>query len=54
MFVSVPFAFSFYYIFDLPIRSTFFLVQCIDIIKVVIGLTLVKKRVWVNNIVGSN
>lgn len=54
MFVSVPFAFSFYYIFDLPIRTTFFLVQCIDIMKVIIGLTLVKKRVWVNNIVGGN
>lgn len=54
MFVSVPFAFSFYYIFGLPIHTTFLLVQAIDIIKVVIGLSLVKKKVWVNNIVGSN
>lgn len=51
MFVSVPLAFSFFYIFDLPIKTTFFLVQCIDIIKVVIGLILVKKKVWLNNIV---
>lgn len=54
MFVSVPFAFSFYYVFNLPIHVTFLLVQAIDIIKVIIGLTLVKKKVWVNNIVGSN
>ncbi len=54
MCVSVPFAFSFYYIFGLSIKTTFLLVQCIDIIKVIVGLTLVKKKVWLNNIVGSN
>lgn len=51
MCVSVPIAFSLYYAFELPIRYTFFIVQCIDIIKVVIGLILVKKKVWLNNIV---
>lgn len=51
MCVSVPIAFSLYYIFKFPIWSTFFIVQCIDIIKVVIGIILVKKKVWLNNIV---
>ena len=51
MCVSVPIAFSLYYVFNLPIHSTFFIVQCIDIIKVIIGLILVKKKVWLNNIV---
>lgn len=51
MAVSVPLAFSFYYIFEFPIKTTFFLVQCTDIIKVIIGLVLVKKKVWLNNIV---
>ncbi len=51
MCVSVPIAFSLYYIFKLPIHSTFFIVQCIDIIKVIIGIVLVKKKVWLNNIV---
>ncbi len=54
MFVSVPFAFAFNRIFNLPIETTFFLVQAIDIIKVIIGLTLVKKKVWLNNIVNTD
>ncbi len=51
MCVSVPIAFSLYYVFHLPIWNTFFIVQCIDIVKVIIGLILVKKKVWLNNIV---
>ena len=53
MCVSVPIAFSLYYVFDLPIWYTFPIVQCIDIIKVIIGLILVKKKVWLNNIVAN-
>ena len=53
MCVSVPIAFSLYYVFDLPIWYTFPIVQCIDIIKVIIGLILVKKKVWLNNIVSE-
>ena len=53
MCVSVPIAFSLYYIFKLPIWSTFVIVQCIDIIKVIIGIILVKKKVWLNNIVAE-
>lgn len=53
MCVSVPVAFSLYYIFDLTIHTTFVTVQLIDIIKVVVGLALVKKKVWLNNIVAD-
>lgn len=53
MCVSVPIAFSLFYIFNLSIWQTFFIVQCIDIIKVIIGLILVKKKVWLNNIVSE-
>lgn len=51
MCVSVPIAFSLYYVFKLPILYTFPIVQCIDIVKVLIGIILVKKKVWLNNIV---
>ncbi len=51
MCVSVPIAFSLFYIFKLPIWYTFPIVQAIEIIKVIIGLILVKKKVWLNNIV---
>ncbi len=51
MFVSVPAAFLMFYILDLSIYTTFLIVQCIDIIKVIIGMILVKKKVWLNNIV---
>lgn len=53
MCVSVPIAFSLYYVFDLPIWYTFPIVQCIDIVKVIIGIILVKKKVWLNNIVAE-
>ncbi len=49
--VSVPAAFMFHSIFGLPVKITFLLIQCLEIIKIVIGLTLVKKKVWLNNIV---
>ncbi len=51
MCVSVPAAFMFHSLFGLPVKTTFFLVQCLEIVKIVIGLTLVKKKVWLNNIV---
>ena len=53
MSVSVPIAFSLYYVFHLPIWYTFPIVQCIDIVKVIIGIILVKKKVWLNNIVSE-
>lgn len=53
MCINVPTAFALYYIFKLPIESVFPIVQSLDIIKVIVGLLLVKKKVWLNNIVKS-
>ena len=52
MCVNVPIAFALFYAFDLSIWLIFPIIQAIDIIKVIIGMTLVKKKVWLNNIVG--
>ena len=51
MCVNVPIAFALYYIFDLSIWAAFPIIQAIDIIKVIVGMILVKKKVWLNNIV---
>ncbi len=51
MVFSVPVAFSLYYVFHLDILTAFPIIQAVDIIKVIIGMTLIKKRVWLNNIV---
>lgn len=51
MCANVPGAFALYYLFDLSIWVIFPIVQAIDIIKVIVGMTLVKKKVWLNNIV---
>ena len=47
----VPFAFALYYLGNLSIFIIFPVVQCTDIIKDIVGFTLIKKKVWVNNIV---
>lgn len=49
--VSVPLAFSLYYAAGLPIRVIYPIVQFAEIVKVIIGLTLIKKRVWVRTLV---
>ena len=51
MCINVPVAFALFYAFHLSIWVIFPIVQAIDIIKVIIGMTLVKKKVWLNNIV---
>ncbi len=53
MCVNVPIAFGLYYIAHIPIWVSFPIIQSIDIIKVVIGMILVKKKVWLNNIVSQ-
>lgn len=49
--VSLPLAYvlSRYTALDLPM--IYILVQCVDILKVMVGLYLIKKRVWVHNLV---
>ncbi|MBQ6786216.1 MAG: MATE family efflux transporter [Lachnospiraceae bacterium] len=49
--VSVPAAFVLAHYTQIPIISMFVLVQCIDLIKCVIGFILVKKGVWLQNMV---
>ena len=47
----VPVAFGLYYLFHLPIRAVFPIVQAIELLKVIVGYVLVKKRVWVKTII---
>lgn len=49
--LSVPIAFMGYYVFGLSIFIIFPIVQLLEIVKVILGAVLIKKRVWVNNIV---
>ncbi len=51
--VNVPIAFALYYIADIPIWFSFPIIQAIDFIKVIVGMILVKKKVWLNNIVSQ-
>lgn len=38
---------------DLPIITVFFIIQVSDILKVTIGFILLKKKIWLNNIVNN-
>lgn len=49
--ITVPVSFVLYFAFGLPIKLIFPIVQSMDIIKCIIGYILIKKRVWVQNIV---
>ena len=50
-FITVPVAFLLYFCANLSIWAIFPAVQSLDIIKAIIGFILLKKRVWVNNII---
>lgn len=52
--VSVPAAFCLSHFTALPIVTVYFLVNALDFIKCVIGIALMKKGVWVKNIVNSD
>ncbi len=51
--VNVPIAFYLSRFTVLPLLIVYIIVQAADIIKGIIGLILIKKRVWVNNIVSD-
>lgn len=51
--IAVPVAFALYYVFNLSIFIIFPCVQGFDILKDIIGFILIKKKVWVNNIVND-
>lgn len=38
---------------DLPIFNVYLLVQCVDVPKAILGITLVKKGIWIHNIVNE-
>jgi len=49
--ISIPFAYFLMYFTNLPIVLVYLFCQLISIIKCIIGYVLVKKGVWINNIV---
>lgn len=51
--IAVPVAFSLANFTNMPIVPLYFAVQALELIKVVIGFILLKKGVWINNIVRS-
>lgn len=51
--VNVPIAFCLSRFTVLPILSVYLIVQSVEIVKAVIGFILIKKRIWVNNIVSE-
>lgn len=52
--VSVPAAYCLSHFTVLPIVSIYFMVNALDFIKCVIGIALMKKGVWVKNIVSAD
>lgn len=51
--ITIPTAMLLIHFTDLQILSVYFLCQLVDIIKVTIGFILIKKGVWLRNIVAS-
>ena len=51
--VSIPIAYSLVLLTDLPIVAVYLLVQLANFIKCVIGFVLVKKGVWIHNMVAQ-
>ena len=48
--VTVPLALTLCLFTDLHVLSVYAIVQAADIIKIIIGATMIKKNVWVNNL----
>ncbi len=51
--VSFPIAYLLAHFTQLPVQFMYLTVSLVDIYKVVLGLFLVNKRIWVNNLVGE-
>lgn len=51
--VNIPVAFCLSRFTALPLLSIFLLCQSVEIFKAVVGFILLKKRIWVNNIVSE-
>ena len=52
--VSIPLTLALVKLTDMPIVPVYFISYAADAIKCIIGYFLIKSRVWVNNIVGSD
>ena len=52
--ITVPIAFVLSRYSDIPIIPMFAICQSVDIIKVVAGFILIKKGIWINNLVSNN
>lgn len=50
--VSYPVAFCLAHFTQLPVQHMYLIVSIVDLYKVILGLILVHKRIWVNNLVG--
>ena len=51
--INVPMAFLLYSVFHLSIWVIFPLIQAMDLLKCIFGFILIKRRVWVHNIVNQ-
>ena len=49
--VTVPMALILCNLTDLPIFTIYLIVQCMDFVKVTIGYIMIKKKIWLNNLV---
>lgn len=52
--VSIPAALCIALFTDIPIIPMYIIVQALDFIKCILGYVLIKKKVWVNNLVRKN
>ena len=52
--VSLPLAYCLAHFTGMHIRSLYLMVQLVDLLKCIIGFVLVKKGIWINNIVGGD
>ncbi len=52
--LSIPVAFIFSRGTAVPVIALFVIVQSLDLVKAALGFVLVKKGIWVNNLVGKN
>ena len=51
--VSYPVAFLLAHFTQLPVQYMYLIISIVDLYKVILGLILVHKRIWVNNLVGE-
>lgn len=48
--ISIPVAWCIAHLTPLPLISMYLIIQCVDALKTVVGLALVKKGIWINNL----